>query len=105
MTAKAGDPFWLPGEEYHIDVKHVGVWGASAGRAPGGACWDRAGCEGVGGVLEGILEKNSQRARAVCAWFGPTDLLVCVGGGAEKTLESEGLARVRSRGREAAGWA
>jgi acetyl esterase/lipase len=60
-------------EAYHIDVNHVGAWGASAGGhlvALLGTSGDVKELEGDEGNLD-----QSSRVQAVCDWFGPTDLL------------------------------
>ncbi len=53
-------------KQHQLDAKHIGVWGSSAG--------------GHLVALMGTLdlpkdEKTSARIKAVCDWFGPSDLL------------------------------
>jgi len=58
-------------EKYHLDPKHVGVWGASAGGylvALLGTSGDMKKLEGKGGNLD-----QSSRVQCVVDWFGPTD--------------------------------
>jgi acetyl esterase/lipase len=58
-------------EKYHLDPKHVGVWGASAGGhlvALLGTSGDVKELEGDGGNLD-----RSSRVQCVVDWFGPTD--------------------------------
>jgi acetyl esterase/lipase len=57
--------------KYHLDPKHVGVWGASAGGhlvALLGTSGDVKELEGNGGNLD-----QSSRVQCVVDWFGPTD--------------------------------
>jgi acetyl esterase/lipase len=58
-------------EKYHLDPKHVGVWGASAGGhlvALLGTTDGVKELEGKGGNLD-----QSSRVQCVVDWFGPTD--------------------------------
>jgi len=58
-------------EKYHLDPKHVGVWGASAGGhlvALLGTSGDVKELEGSGGNMD-----QSSRVQCVVDWFGPTD--------------------------------
>ncbi|HLG10667.1 MAG TPA: alpha/beta hydrolase [Dehalococcoidia bacterium] len=59
-------------DEYGIDPRRIGVWGASAGGhlvAMLGSTGSARDLEGVGGWPE-----QSSAVQAVCDWFGPTDL-------------------------------
>lgn len=59
--------------KYHLDPKHFGVWGASAGghlAALLGTSSDVKELEG----LAGKRSKTNSDVQAVCDWFGPTDL-------------------------------
>lgn len=58
-------------DKYHIDTKHVGVWGASAGG-------HLVALMGTGGSVSewnnrGGNKDQSSAVQAVCDWFGPTD--------------------------------
>lgn len=60
--------------KYHIDPKHIGVWGSSAG----GHLVALLGTSGDVKKLEGAIGGNldqSSRVQAVCDFFGPTDFL------------------------------
>lgn len=53
-------------DEYHLDGKHVGAWGGSAGGH----------LVALLGTLDAPAgEVVSSRVQAVCDWFGPSDLL------------------------------
>jgi acetyl esterase/lipase len=58
-------------EEYHLDQRRFGAWGASAG----GHLVALLGTTGDVKELEGDLGNagQSSRVQAVCDWFGPTD--------------------------------
>jgi acetyl esterase/lipase len=61
--------------QYHLDPKHFGVWGASAG----GHLVALLGTSGEAKELEGNVGGNldqSSRVQCVCDWFGPTDMSV-----------------------------
>jgi acetyl esterase/lipase len=62
-------------EQYHLDPKHIGVWGASAG----GHLVALIGTSGEVAELEGDVGGNldqSSRVQCVVDWFGPTDMSV-----------------------------
>jgi len=62
------------GEEYHIDPKRIGVWGASAGGHLVSLLGTSAGVEELEGEVGGNLGFSSE-VQAVCDFCGPIDLL------------------------------
>jgi acetyl esterase/lipase len=60
-------------EQYDIDPKRIGVWGASAGGHLVALLGTSGGSKELEGNVGGNLDQSS-RVQAVCDWFGPTDL-------------------------------
>lgn len=60
-------------DQYHLDAKHIGVWGASAGGHLVLLLGNTRGTKALEGN-EGNLHYSSD-VQLVCDWFGPTDFL------------------------------
>jgi acetyl esterase/lipase len=58
-------------KKYHLDPRHIGVWGASAGGHLVALLGATGGVKDLEGE-EGNLDQSS-RVQAVVDWFGPTD--------------------------------
>src|SRR5439155_7487755 len=64
--------------DYGLDRDRVGVWGSSSGGQLAALLGTSGGVKEMEGTEGGNLDQSS-RVRAVCDWFGPSDLWVLAG--------------------------